>query len=118
MTSQTHTPRRQRLRLPVRGLVAVAAMQLALSACSSVATNEITGEVPDDYRRTHAIAIEENLETMDIPVIICSVIRDAELAQALGAAGFLPKPVRRAEFIQGLDQAMASLIATDAAAGS
>jgi len=73
VTSQTHTPRRQRLRLPVRGLVAVAAMQLALSACSSVATNEITGEVPDDYRRTHAIAIEENLETMDIPVGMGSV---------------------------------------------
>jgi len=64
------------------------------------------------------IHLRQQPETMDIPVIICSVIRDAELAQALGAAGFLPKPVRRAEFIQGLDQAMASLIATDAAAGS
>lgn len=43
-------------------------------------------------------------ETQQIPVIVCSVIRRAELALSLGAALHLPKPVRRREFIQALDQ--------------
>lgn len=59
--------------------------------------------------------MRQDSRTERIPVIICSVIRDSELAQALGAAGFLPKPVRRAEFIRALDQAMEKLLETDGA---
>lgn len=73
MTSQNITTGRSGGRALLRGLLALAAAQFVLAACSSVAPNEVTGEVPDDYRRTHPIAIEENLETMDIPVGISSV---------------------------------------------
>ncbi|MEW5720293.1 MAG: response regulator [Chloroflexota bacterium] len=41
-----------------------------------------------------------------IPVIVCSVVREEELALALGAKLYVPKPVRRQEFIQALDQAL------------
>jgi len=42
--------------------------------------------------------------TQHIPVIICSVFNDPELAYALGASLFLSKPVRREDIIQALKQ--------------
>jgi len=43
--------------------------------------------------------------TAEIPVVVCSVFNDPELAKALGASAFIPKPVARAE----LTRALASL---------
>jgi CheY-like chemotaxis protein len=42
-------------------------------------------------------------ETTPIPVIVCSVVRQEDLALALGASLYLPKPVRRRQLIQALD---------------
>jgi len=42
--------------------------------------------------------------TTHIPVIICSVIHDPDLAQSLGASAFLPKPVSRDDVLQALRQ--------------
>jgi CheY-like chemotaxis protein len=39
----------------------------------------------------------------DIPVIICSVVKEEMLALSLGAARYLPKPVSPAAFTQALD---------------
>jgi CheY-like chemotaxis protein len=47
--------------------------------------------------------LREDPTTRGIPVIVCSVVREAELALALGAALYLPKPVRRREFVEALD---------------
>ncbi|OQA46425.1 MAG: Transcriptional regulatory protein AfsQ1 [Chloroflexi bacterium ADurb.Bin325] len=41
-------------------------------------------------------------ETSAIPVIICSVFNDPELASALGASYFLPKPVSREALLEAL----------------
>ncbi|MGD0613051.1 MAG: response regulator [Anaerolineales bacterium] len=41
----------------------------------------------------------------DIPVIICSVLGQEELAISLGAKAYLSKPVGRVEFIEALDHA-------------
>jgi CheY-like chemotaxis protein len=41
-------------------------------------------------------------ETADIPVIVCSVIVEPELARALGASIFLPKPVRQDDVLGAL----------------
>jgi CheY-like chemotaxis protein len=49
--------------------------------------------------------LHEAPETRSIPVIVCSVVREPELAISLGAAASLSKPVRRQTFLQALDQA-------------
>ena len=49
--------------------------------------------------------LHEHPDTRAIPIIVCSVIRREELALALGASLYLPKPVRRREFIEALDEA-------------
>lgn len=48
----------------------------------------------------------ENPETRDIPVIVCSIIREPDLATALGAFRCLTKPVKHQEFVDGLNQAL------------
>lgn len=44
-----------------------------------------------------------------IPVIVCSVVREEELALSLGAVCYLSKPVRGREFIQALDRVLAQV---------
>jgi CheY-like chemotaxis protein len=44
--------------------------------------------------------------TRPIPVVVCSVVREEELALSLGAVRFLAKPVRPREFIRVLDQVL------------
>jgi CheY-like chemotaxis protein len=41
-----------------------------------------------------------------IPILVCSVIQEEELALALGATGYLAKPVRRAALRAALDAAL------------
>lgn len=50
-------------------------------------------------------------ETRGIPVIVCSVWNEPELALSLGAAAFLRKPVTRAQFLRALQAALPSEIA-------
>jgi CheY-like chemotaxis protein len=44
--------------------------------------------------------------TRSTPIIICSIVREEELATALGAVYYLPKPVQRQGFLQALDEAL------------
>ena len=46
--------------------------------------------------------IRAHPDTADIPVIICSVFDDPELAYSLGASRFIPKPIRRVEVLEAL----------------
>ena len=50
--------------------------------------------------------LHEHPPTRSIPILVCSVVREEELALALGAKLYLSKPVRRQQFIQALDQAL------------
>jgi CheY-like chemotaxis protein len=50
--------------------------------------------------------LREQPATKTIPIIVCSVIRRAELALSLGASLYLPKPVGRRQFIEALDQVL------------
>jgi Amt family ammonium transporter len=43
-------------------------------------------------------------KTQEIPVVICSVINDPDLARSLGASFFLPKPVSRRAVLDVLQQ--------------
>ncbi|NPV06923.1 MAG: response regulator [Anaerolineae bacterium] len=46
-------------------------------------------------------------ETRDMPVVVCSVFHDPGLAQALGAAACLKKPVSRMELLTALERCQA-----------
>lgn len=48
--------------------------------------------------------LHANPATQRIPVLICTVVKEEELALSLGAAGYLAKPVRPREFIQALQR--------------
>jgi len=50
------------------------------------------------------VQLQEQPASKTIPIIVCSVVRRDEMALALGAALYVPKPVRRRQFIQALDQ--------------
>lgn len=48
-------------------------------------------------------------KTLAIPIIVCSIIPQANLALTLGAAGFLRKPVSRADLLAALDHQMGQM---------
>ncbi|MCL4297569.1 MAG: response regulator [Anaerolineae bacterium] len=50
--------------------------------------------------------LKEQPASKSIPIIVCSVIRRAELALSLGASLYLPKPVGQREFIQALAEVL------------
>jgi CheY-like chemotaxis protein len=52
------------------------------------------------------VHLHEHPGTRSIPIVVCSVVREEELALALGAALYLPKPVRRQAFIEALNRAL------------
>ncbi|MCL5995864.1 MAG: response regulator [Chloroflexi bacterium] len=43
-------------------------------------------------------------QVRDVPVIVCSVLDEADLASALGAAAFLKKPILRSQLVKTLNQ--------------
>lgn len=51
-------------------------------------------------------ALHEDHATRHIPIIICSVVRQEELALSLGATNYLAKPIHRLEFIAALEAAL------------
>jgi CheY-like chemotaxis protein len=50
--------------------------------------------------------LHEHPATRSVPVIVCSVVREENLAMSLGAALYLPKPVSPRQFIRALDQVL------------
>ncbi|MCD6288863.1 MAG: response regulator, partial [Anaerolineae bacterium] len=47
-------------------------------------------------------SLKSDEHTRDIPVIVCSVLNEPRLAQALGAESYLPKPVTQQALLQAL----------------
>jgi CheY-like chemotaxis protein len=58
--------------------------------------------------------LHEDPATRPIPVIVCSVVREEQLAYSLGARLSLTKPVRPDAFIQALDQVLHQVRGEDA----
>jgi CheY-like chemotaxis protein len=79
-----------------------------LEAVESVTPDIIVLDVmlPDVDGWDLLVQLHEHPATRPIPVVVCSVVREEELALSLGASVYLPKPVRRREFIGALDQAV------------
>jgi len=80
--------------------------QRALEAAATGASQIIVLDVmlPDMDGWQLLSQLHTHPTTRDLPIIVCSVIRQAQLALALGAAQVLSKPVSRSEFLQALDQ--------------
>lgn len=60
--------------------------------------------LPDVDGWTLLMRLHQNPVSRSIPVVVCSVVRDEELALSLGAALYVAKPVRPREFVEALDR--------------
>jgi len=47
--------------------------------------------------------LKQHPATADMPVLVCTILPQKEIALDLGASGFLPKPVTRKQFLAALD---------------
>ncbi len=52
------------------------------------------------------VELRARAETRSIPIIVCSVMPERDLALALGAVVYLQKPVLRRQFVEALDRAL------------
>ena len=69
MTTASSILNRRRARLASPALLLAGGLLAALAGCTSSGEKQlVTGGIPDDYRHNHPIAVEEMLETMDVPV--------------------------------------------------
>lgn len=57
-------------------------------------------------------ALRNDLATERIPVIICSVLNQEELAEALGATAYVTKPVSRDALLTALSQVLSSAVSS------
>jgi CheY-like chemotaxis protein len=48
--------------------------------------------------------LKNHPRTAEIPVMICTILPQKELALSLGASGFINKPINRHDFLMALNQ--------------
>lgn len=48
--------------------------------------------------------LQQHPATADVPVVVCTILAQREMARLLGASAFLKKPVTRQEFLAALDR--------------
>jgi CheY-like chemotaxis protein len=78
------------------------ALRLAREMNPTLITLDVMMPGQDGWEILHAL--KHDLTTQHIPVIICSVLEDPKLAQLLGAATYLRKPVVQADLLTTLDR--------------
>jgi CheY-like chemotaxis protein len=76
------------------------ALRLAVECAPSAIVLDIIMPGADGW--TLLGQLKANPATMDVPVLVCSVFRDPQLARSLGAAAFISKPVSQASLIGAL----------------
>jgi CheY-like chemotaxis protein len=80
----------------------VVGFEVAKTSKPSAITLDLLMPQSDGWELLQALKIHP--DTRHIPVIVCSVLRERELALALGAADFLPKPVTQHAFLGALER--------------
>jgi CheY-like chemotaxis protein len=78
------------------------ALRLARDSNPAAITLDIMMPTQDGWEILQVL--KDNPATRHIPVIICSVLQDPELALSLGAAAYLSKPVTEADLLSVLDR--------------
>lgn len=79
-----------------------AAIEVASEEQPNVITLDVMMPRRDGWELLQALKVRP--ETREIPVLVCSVLRDRELALALGAADFLPKPITQHALLSALER--------------
>ncbi|MCB0196443.1 MAG: response regulator [Anaerolineae bacterium] len=78
------------------------AIQLAQEMQPSIITLDVMIPGQDGWEILHAL--KRHTSTKSIPIVICSVLQDPNLAQSLGAAAYLRKPVVQTDLLTTLDR--------------
>jgi CheY-like chemotaxis protein len=78
------------------------ALKLAREVIPAAITLDIMMPSQDGWEILQALKSDPS--TQSIPVIICSVLEDPELARSLGAAAYLQKPISQTELLDALDK--------------
>jgi CheY-like chemotaxis protein len=78
------------------------ALQLARELSPAIITLDVMIPGQDGWEILHALKADP--VTRHIPVIICSVLEDPDLAQLLGAAGYLQKPIAQADLLGAVER--------------
>lgn len=90
----------------LRAKTAQGALRLAANAQPDIITLDVMMPFHDGWEVFRQL--RENLATQTIPVIVCSILPEKDLALALGAVDFLAKPVTRQNLIATLDRCLPS----------
>ncbi|HMQ52958.1 MAG TPA: response regulator [Anaerolineae bacterium] len=77
------------------------AIQLARQMQPSIITLDVMIPGQDGWEILYAL--KQDPRTQQIPIIICSVLQDPNLAQSLGAAAYLRKPVAQTDLLTALN---------------
>lgn len=80
------------------------ALRLAREMSPALITLDVMIPNQDGWEILHAL--KRDPATQQIPVVICSVLEDPRLAQSLGAAAYLRKPVGQADLLAALTQVL------------
>jgi CheY-like chemotaxis protein len=84
---------------------AAEAVELARDVQPDVVTMDVMMPGTDGWEALQLLRAHPS--TRHIPVVICSVLKERDLAMSLGAAGFVAKPVTREELLAALRRALA-----------
>jgi CheY-like chemotaxis protein len=76
------------------------ALRLAAQARPDIVILDVMMPSMDGWQVLRELA--ENPATATIPVVVCSVLNEPELASSLGACGYIKKPVDRLELLATL----------------
>jgi CheY-like chemotaxis protein len=89
-------------------LVGVRDAELALERVPKLAPQVIVLDVmmPDIDGWEILARLRQHPLTRDIPIVVCTILAQEDLALSLGATAFIRKPVLRQDFLATLDQAM------------
>lgn len=87
-------------------VVGITTSENALQAARSIKPAAVTLDImmPHQDGWETLQALKNDPATEHIPIIICSVLEDPDLALSLGAAAYLSKPVAQTELLAMLDQ--------------
>ena len=79
------------------------ALRIAQESPPNVITLDVIMPHQDGWEALQRL--KHHNRTRDVPVIVCSVLHDEDLAFSLGASGFLPKPVNQAALLRAIERA-------------